>query len=266
MFAVIDCGTTTTRIYIVDSERNIVASGRKKIGVRDTSITGNNNKLREGIVELFYEILSDYDLDDESVEFAIASGMITSEVGLMEIPHLIAPAGITELTKGIVKVIDQNVLPIKRPVYFIRGIRNNYPAKAGLDDIQLIDFMRGEEVQCIGIMNGYDLSYPCNIVTLSSHTKIIYVNSNKQIESSFTTLSGQLYEAIVGSTSIGKSLKYDPQEPTGFFEKKDIIKAATSSVKNAGLIRTMMMPRFLQVLLNSSSEERILFADAAIAA
>lgn len=41
MFAVIDCGTTMTRIYMIDEENKIVASGRKKVGVRDTSITGS---------------------------------------------------------------------------------------------------------------------------------------------------------------------------------------------------------------------------------
>ena len=30
MFAVIDCGTTTTRIYIVDESQQIIASGRKR--------------------------------------------------------------------------------------------------------------------------------------------------------------------------------------------------------------------------------------------
>lgn len=38
MFAVLDCGTTTTRVYIVDENRSILASGREKVGVRDTAI------------------------------------------------------------------------------------------------------------------------------------------------------------------------------------------------------------------------------------
>ena len=43
MFAVIDCGTTMTRIYMTDG-REVLASGRKKIGVRDTSITGSREE------------------------------------------------------------------------------------------------------------------------------------------------------------------------------------------------------------------------------
>ena len=107
MFAVIDCGTTTTRIYIVDESQQIIASGRKKVGVRDTSITGSRNVLRSGVTELFYDVLRQNEIPDEQVEFAIASGMITSEIGLIEIPHLIAPVGLRQLAEGIVKVEEQ---------------------------------------------------------------------------------------------------------------------------------------------------------------
>lgn len=62
MFAVIDCGTTMTRIYLVNDQKEIVASGRKKVGVRDTSITGSRDKLRNGVTELFFEILREHQI------------------------------------------------------------------------------------------------------------------------------------------------------------------------------------------------------------
>ena len=116
MFAVIDCGTTMTRIYIVDEDTlKIVASGRRKVGVRDTSITGSRDALRNGITELFFQILEENKIPDSSVFFSIASGMITSEVGLIDIPHLIAPVGLAQLSAGVVKVEDPEVLPLGRP-------------------------------------------------------------------------------------------------------------------------------------------------------
>ena len=107
MFAVIDCGTTNTRIYIVDRNRKIVACGSRKVGVRDTSITGSRDALRQGITELFFGILSEHGIKDEEVEFAVASGMITSEIGLIEIPHLVAPAGLSDLSQGLFYPGDQ---------------------------------------------------------------------------------------------------------------------------------------------------------------
>lgn len=265
MFAVIDCGTTMTRIYIVDNQE-IIASGRKKVGVRDTSITGSRDKLRNGVTELFFEILEENHIPDDQVEFAIASGMITSEVGLIEIPHLVAPVGLHQLSEGILKVEDQSVLPIRRPVYFVRGVRNHYPDNARAQALRQVDFMRGEEVQCIGIMHSRQLPYPCNIVALSSHTKVMYINENAQIEASNTTISGQFYEAIVNSTNIGKSIIPMEGEEAGGYSDEELIQVATDCVRHAGLGRTMLMPRFLQVLMKTNSHERQVFIDAAIAA
>ncbi len=266
MFAVIDCGTTMTRIYIVDQTERIVASGRRKVGVRDTSITGSRDTLRIGITELFFQVLRENGIADYDVRFAIASGMITSEIGLIELPHIVAPAGLRELAENIVEIKDGDILPIGRPVYFIRGIRNHYPKEATARDLRRIDFMRGEEVQCIGIMREYQLPYPCNLVALSSHTKIMYINPQRQIEASSTTISGQFYEAILHSTNIGKSLVSVDGEISGGYTSEALIEIAMDCVEHAGLGRTMLMPRFLQVLLRTDSHERQVFVDAAIAA
>nr|WP_072514790.1 2-dehydro-3-deoxygalactonokinase [Ndongobacter massiliensis] len=265
MFAVIDCGTTMTRIYII-RDKKIIASDRKKIGVRDTSITGSRDALRNGVAELFFRTLKNNNIPDESIEFVIASGMITSEIGLIEIPHLVAPVGIHQLSAGIVKVMDSKVLPIGRPIYFIPGIRNDYPIPAKAQNLRQVDFMRGEEVQCIGIMNTHKLPYPCNLVALSSHTKIMHINEFGQISASITTISGQFFEALLNSTSIGKSLIETQNEVAGEYSYNALVSVATDCVRNAGLGRTCMMPRFLQVLMQSNSKERRTFIDAAIAA
>lgn len=266
MFAVIDCGTTNTRIYIVDRQRCIVASGEKKVGVRDTSITGSRDKLRDGITELFFAILREGNIPEREVDFAIASGMITSEIGLIEIPHLVAPAGLAELSAGILEVNDEAVLPIRRPVYFIRGIRNCYSEHARAQDLREIDFMRGEEVQCIGVIEKFGIKKPCSIVALSSHTKVMYIDERQRIAASNTTISGQFYEALLNSTNIGKSLVETKGEEPGGYTYEELVDTALDCVEHAGLGRTLLMPRFLQVLLKTNSRERDIFANAAIAA
>lgn len=266
MFAVIDCGTTMTRIYMIDQSLRIAASGRRKVGVRDTSITGSREFLRNGITELFFQILQDNQIPSENVAFVIASGMITSELGLIELPHLVAPVGLSQLADGIVEVQDSAVLPIGKPVYFIPGVRNHYPENATARDLRDIDFMRGEEVQCIGIMQERHLPYPCNLVALSSHTKIMYINERQQIEACSTTISGQFYEAILHSTNIGQSIIPLDGESPGGYSDEELIEIAADCVHYTGLGRTMLMPRFLQVLLKTNSHERQVFVDAAIAA
>lgn len=265
MFAVIDCGTTMTRIYIINENKQIIASGRKKIGVRDTSISGSREILRQGISQLFFQVIHNHGISDDDVTFAIASGMITSEIGLKEIPHLVAPVGLKELADGIVKVDAGSVLPIPCPVYFVPGIRNNYPANACAKDLRKVDFMRGEEVQCIGIMDSYQISIPGYIVALSSHSKIMYINKERKIEASSTTISGQLYEALKNSSNIGTSIIPTEGEEAGGYSFEELVEIAADCVHHVGLTRTLLMPRFLHVLMKTNGEERRLFLDAAIA-
>lgn len=266
MFALIDSGTTTTRIYFVDKDRRVIASGRAKVGVRDTSITGSRDKLRNGVSELFFRVLKENNLSKDDVEYVISSGMITSEIGLIEIPHLVAPAGMKQLAEGVLRIEDQSVLPIGCPVYFIRGIRNNYPQPASIKDFSFIDFMRGEETQCMGIISQKRTNEPFNIVALSSHTKIMAINDKQEIAFSKTTISGQIYEALVNSTNIGKSIIECTGEQDGGYTFEELVSLAVETVKKGGLIRACMAPRFMQVLMHTSSAERILFIDAAIAA
>jgi 2-dehydro-3-deoxygalactonokinase len=265
VFAVIDCGTTNTRIYIVSDKKEIVASGSRQIGVRDTSITGSRDALKNGLKELYNSILKDNNIGVQDISFAIASGMITSEIGLIEIPHLVAPVGIEELSKNIKVVDDPEVLDIGIPVYFVRGVRNDYGENATIMDLRQVDFLRGEEVQCIGILNEIKPELPVNVVVLSSHTKIVHLDRKGRIARCMSTISGQFFNALKEATSVGKSIvPCDGEEPGGFsFE--EIVGIAKECVENAGFIRTMLMPRFMQVLLKSDSTERALFTNAAIA-
>jgi len=266
MYAIIDSGTTNTRIFISDDSNKIVVSGSKKIGVRDTSITGTRDKLKNSVSSLFYDILEKNEIDEKQVKFAIAFGMITSEIGLIEIPHIIAPVGVKELSDGIVEVHSNDVLPISRPVYFIPGIRNNNSKDDWIHNLRFIDFMRGEEVQLIGVIDLKKVTQPCNIVSLSSHTKISHIDSNQRVINSMTTLSGQLYEAITTSTNIGKSVQILENERENKYKQQEVIEAARMCVEKAGLGRALLMPRLMETLLDTNAQERIWFLNAAIAA
>lgn len=266
MYAIIDCGTSTTRIYFIGPDHKIAASGRKSVGVRDTSITGSRDALRKGVTDLFFDVLAENNIPKAEIQFAVASGMITSEIGLIEIPHLVAPIGREELAANIVEVNDPAVLPIGCPVCFIRGIRNRYAENARAQDLREIDFMRGEEVQCVGILETLNPPCPCSIVTLSSHTKVIYIDESRRIVRSNTTISGQFFNALVEATNLGKSLVPAEGEQSGGYTLEELIFVAQDCVQNAGLGRTCLMARFMQVLLTTDSSERRTFIDAAIAA
>lgn len=265
MFAVIDCGTTNTRVYIVNEHNKIISTGERRVGVRNTSMTGSKDTLRQGLFEAISEAVENANLKISDIPFAIASGMITSEIGLMEIPHLVAPVGLDELAGNVKLVPGNEIVPIDIPIMFIRGIRNDYGENATLHDIRNVDFMRGEETQMMGIIREFDISEPTNVIVLSSHTKMVHINADKKVTASLTTISGQLYEAVCTATMVGKSLSEVDNEPSGGYSFEEIVSIARDVVENVGLDRCFLIPRFMQVLLKTDYHERRAFVDAAIA-
>lgn len=264
--ATIDCGTTNSRVYIVNAQAEIVGQAEKKVGVRDTAILGSNEKLKKELSETFYQALERAGQKIKDIDFVISSGMITSEIGLIEIPHIWAPAGINELASNIKKVHDLSVFPVDIPVYFIRGIKNKYdPKTATINDVGKLDFMRGEETQVIGLLNSYDVKPPLTVVMLSSHTKSIPIDEQGNILGSITTVSGQVYEAILKETFVGKSVRKDSDFDDEHYFAENIIDAANNWVTESGFLRSLLLPRFMDVLLETQWYERKLFVESIIA-
>jgi 2-dehydro-3-deoxygalactonokinase len=264
-FATIDCGTTNSRVYVLDGALRVIAKGNKKVGVRDTAITGSRQVLRERLTELFEQTVHEAGLQIRDLACAITSGMITSEIGLLEIPHLIAPAGLEALAAGVTLVRDPAIFPVDVPLVFVRGIKNAYPAEATIRDIRGIDFMRGEETQIMGLLAQPDTPPPpFTAVVLSSHTKYIPVTRGGKIAGSLTTLSGQVFEAIRQATSIGKSI--DAPENAAEDLDWNVVDAAVDAVTSAGFLRALLMPRFMEVLLQIPAPARRLFVESAIGA
>lgn len=265
MFAVIDCGTTNTRVYLVETSGEILGQSSVKVGVRDVAVAGSNAVLKNGLRSAFDEARKSVGRSDFRIDYAIASGMITSEIGLIELTHIPAPAGIRELAEGAEIVLDESVTALDIPVVFIRGIKNRSGVDAALAELRALDFMRGEEVQMIGLMSELKPKLPLNIVVLSSHTKLIYLDGNGRICGSMTTVSGGIYESLT-STLIAKNLRAGEDDAKASYKREEILGAATEGIKYAGFLRTMLMPRFMQVLMKTNVEDRRLFVEAAIAA
>jgi 2-dehydro-3-deoxygalactonokinase len=265
-FATIDCGTTNSRVYIVNEKAEILGKAAKKVGVKDTAINGNNEVLKRELKNTFFTALDDANMKLSDIKFIISSGMITSEIGLLEIPHIWAPANINDLAKNIKKVQDTSIFPIDIPIYFIRGIKNKYdPQETTIKDVGRLDFMRGEETQIAGLFYIYDLGLPLTVVVLSSHTKFISIDEYKNVLGSITTVSGQVYEAIIKETFVGKSIRKDDDFDDEDYLNKEIINIAYECVKNTGFLRSLLIPRFMDTLLKTKWYDRKLFVESIIA-
>ncbi|WP_409310446.1 2-dehydro-3-deoxygalactonokinase [Pectobacterium sp. B1J-3] len=262
MFAVIDCGSTNTRVYLI-KDKSVVAKKEIPIGVNSTAANGNNTALKEGIASGFQQLLDQEKITLCDVRFAIASGMITSNLGLVEIPHLEAPVNIDDLAKFAQKYRSSDIFPLDIPVVFIPGIKNQAGA-GGWENIANLDLMRGEETQAIGVLSRYRPSLPCTIIELGSTTKLIHIDGQGRIAGSITSLSGQVYAAVLKETFIGSSVKSTEVNEPIFSET--ILNAAYASVQQSGLLRSFLLTRFIQFALDTQAAERKLFCEAVLAA
>lgn len=233
----IDTGTTNTRVSIWEDTALKVHVARQ-VGVRDTAITGNVSFLQNGISATIEAALAKAQLDMSSIDLVLASGMITSNVGLYEIPHLLAPAGCEELAAGMQRVLIPEVC--SQPIWFIPGVRN-MDEGIGLHNCESMDMLRGEEVETMALINRLSISEPAVVVLPGSHSKFVHIDERQRITGCVTTLAGELLHVITHNTILAGALDNDFATEVD----EEMLLAGARSASKIGLGRACFIVRML---------------------
>lgn len=231
-FIAIDAGTTNTRAWLVKAGQ-IVAFNSRPVGVRDTAKDGNNSQLKAAVRELVAAVRG-----TSRPTCVAAAGMITSALGLHEIVHCGAPAGVTELASRRQVLSLPEVCDL--PIWLFTGVRCGDWTNP--DAAESCDMMRGEETLCLGLAT----SRPCQALTvlnLGSHWKAIQVSEAGQITRSWTTLSGELLHAIMTQTILASAV------PAGRPDAIDLAwcRRGSEQARHDGFSRTLFETRLWEV-------------------
>lgn len=183
-YIAIDGGTTNTRISLV-ADYKIIQTLTFNVGAAKG--IDNKNILKETVKKGIADILKSNSLSENDILCILACGMITSEFGLYEVEHIVAPVGINELNQAVEKRILNEISPI--PFVFIRGV------KTDCKDLENADMMRGEESEIMGILHGEGI-----YILSGSHSKIIKINNKDRIVEFKTMLTGEMISAISQNT------------------------------------------------------------------
>ncbi len=214
-YITIDGGTTNTRVSLVKNQR-IVQTVKLSVGAR---IGIDNKKLLVSEIKKAVCGLS----EGEQIERILASGMITSEFGLYNLPHISAPAGIAQLHGGMCEVVLDGISDI--PIVFIPGV------KVSDGTLQNTDMMRGEETELIGLAEyGYN---ECIYVLPGSHSKIIRVDSCGRISDFSTMLTGEMIAALSGATILKDAVSLNQSETDDEFLIKGYDYCSRSGINEA---------------------------------
>ena len=238
----IDGGTTNTRCILWGSGQRRIDEERRTVGVRNTSIDGNNSGLKQAVRECIEQLLERNGVSYDQIHRIIGSGMITSDVGLVVVPWITAPAGVKELAANIAEISLPDICPI--PICFIPGIKNG-EGPFDLENIEAMDIMRGEEVEGVAILDKFPPGKPMLLILPGSHNKFVSVDAEGKMTGCLTSISGELLASITNDTIIAKSVgKQFVEEET--YDREWLLKGYDNA-KRTGLGRTCFTARILQL-------------------
>lgn len=231
MIVAVDSGTTSTRVWVVE-RGDVKASSSSRSGARDVVRTKDRGELLARIRALADEALAAAGSTWEAVEAIVAFGMITSELGLEEVPHLEAPVDRRMLAAALVERRYGDALPA--PVHLVPGVRS------GGEELELADFMRGEETEVAGLLALGEPDPPFLYISTGSHTKFLSVDAEGRIDWSLTTLSGELLLALQRETILAELIDLEAP-PTDLAALEE----GARFVEHAGLSRALFGARLL---------------------
>ncbi len=252
----IDTGTTNTRVSLWQ-DATVIAHSATEVGVRNTAMSGTKAELEAGVRRTIVQALEQANVAEADVDLILGSGMISSNVGLFELPHIPAPAGLTQLARGMVSVTIPTVF--SKPIYLVPGVKN-VVENIGLHNCEAMDMMRGEEVEVMGVIDQLGITGPAMLIMPGSHSKFVCIDEKNNIVGCVTTLAGELLYVITHNTILAKSLDSDFAE----FINPEMLLAGAQSAQTIGLGRTCFNVRTLDQFTIYQRNDRANFLLGAI--
>ncbi len=233
-YITIDSGTTNTRVSLVVDGR---IADTRKYGVGAKKGMENGQLLREALRGGIADILQANQMKEEQIECILAAGMITSEFGLVNLPHISAPAGAKELHESLYQCSLQEISNL--PFVFVRGIKT-----AG-DSLENTDMMRGEEAELMGCFEGEG-----TYILPGSHSKIIEVDGEGRVVQFKTMLTGEMIAALSQNTILK-----DAVELKDFAVDEEYLRMGYEYAREHGLNEALFKVRILKNLFGKSPAE-----------
>jgi 2-dehydro-3-deoxygalactonokinase len=249
----VDAGTTNTRVWLTAGDR-VIARAQAGVGVRDTARDGSSERLRGALRELIDRVRGDARDHGfaRSPECVIAAGMITSPLGLAEVPHVPTPAGLKELAAATRRYSFPEITDL--PILLVPGARSG-PRQCDEETVGTTDVMRGEETLCVGL-NALGLLKPrSTLLNLGSHWKVIKLDQDARVAASVTSITGELIHAAQTQTILAGSV---PQARPSVIDQT-WLEAGMREQRRSGLARALFCVRLLEQGSDGSAEQRLSF-------
>ncbi|SEH41890.1 2-dehydro-3-deoxygalactonokinase [Halobacillus karajensis] len=253
LIILIDSGTTNSRIRLVhEEEKEIVEVIKLPVGVRNTAIDGHNNQLKQELSKGVKQVLAEHSLTQREVKYIVASGMITSNLGLHEVPHIESPASLEDFIGAVQVVKAEEFLNI--PCLYVPGMKNAVTdsLEEELSVINQYDVMRGEEVEAYGLLKQINTEGKGLMILPGSHTKYVLVGQNRELLRCRSTLGGEVLKAVRDQTIISDSLNEKLVEEV----IPEYVMKGYQAARKVGVTRSLYHIRLLHLFSKLDENER----------
>ncbi len=254
----IDGGTTNTRARLFRGAA-LAAAAARPVGVRNVAISGTREPLVRAVADCVAEAIHTAAAAPADIELACASGMLTSNVGLREVAHVAAPAGIDDLARRVVVETFGDVFDLA--IHLVPGVRTA-PMETGPCDLSRVDILRGEESETFGILSAAGRHGPLNLLLPGSHTKLVHVDAADRIAASYTTIAGEVMQALAEHTILSSSVQWPPPLPPDW----SAAERGADFAARWGLLRSGFAVRLTDVVLREEQAARTWFFVGAVVA
>jgi 2-dehydro-3-deoxygalactonokinase len=249
----IDMGTTNCRVFLTEG-RHIWARVEAGFGVRDADRGNSPNHLRERLEALVVEASQKARNSGltRMPSYAVGAGMLTSPLGLLEIPHLPAPASEVELARHMRFLSPRLAGQIE--LVLAPGVRTG-SLSADIDTTLRSDLMRGEETLVAGLLATGRIEANGALLNLGSHWKWIWVDDQRRIARSRTALTGEMIHVTQTHTLLASGL---PNIKPSTLDE-DWLARGGQEARQTGLSRALFCVRLLEQAGQGTPEERLSF-------
>ena len=213
----IDWGTTSFRAYQIGADGRVVESKSAQAGIQ---------KVREGEFEHVFEREIGAWLRDHPGLPVLASGMITSRQGWVEVPYCPCPAGSAEIARAIVRHKTRH----GRIMHFVPGL-----SIVGADGVP--DVIRGEETQILGEAGA--ASTPRLLVLPGTHSKWALFEDGRIVWFA-TFMTGEVFGVLKEHSILGRMMADAEHDPQAF--RRGL---AYARAEGGGLLKRLFSARTL---------------------
>lgn len=233
-----DWGTSNFRLRLIDTHSlKVLSEIRTDLGIKKCYqlFTGQSERSQESfLADYLLAQLERLDLEGEEKYHLVASGMLSSSIGMRELEYCQLPIAFSGEDLISNRISVNNILDL----LLISGARTN------------IDVMRGEEIQAIGLSDFLPKKGKGILVLPGTHSKHILFDAGRFID--FTTyMTGELFEVIGKHTILSASVEEVGWSP---LNKEIFLKGVQKGVDNQ-LMASLFSIRANSLIHKTSSKE-----------